>query len=97
MGSFLDVPEVRPKLGEDTVRWPEDWLTEGEARGLDRGRRCIPRCEAKARFGTGTATELANHFDWVSSPEAFGGSPLDYLGQAPRQVRKGDRGFRSSN
>lgn len=71
MGSFFDVAEVGPKLGEDTVKWPEEWLAKGEARGLERGRRCIPRREAKARFGTGAAAASAGHFDWADSPEAL--------------------------
>lgn len=52
---------------------------------------------AEARFGAGAAAESADHFDWADSPEALGTPPLDYLGQAKRQVREGARGLRGRN
>ena len=63
-------------LSENIVKWSEEWIAKGEARGLAkgeaRGQRSMLVRQARARFGTGAAIEFADQLDCVNSPEALG-------------------------
>ena len=66
-----DIAEVRQMLSENIVKWSDEWIAKGEARGKAEGQRSILVRIAQTRFGTDAATEFADHLDHVDSPESL--------------------------
>ncbi|MDE0260964.1 MAG: hypothetical protein OXJ37_00985 [Bryobacterales bacterium] len=54
---------------ENMVNWFDKAMAEGEARAVAKGQRQILVRLAQARFGAGTAAELSDQLERVSSPE----------------------------
>ena len=68
--------EVRMTLVERVAEWPKQWLREGREQGLEEGReqgvhqqRALLCRMATARFGTDTATRLADVLAPIADPE----------------------------
>ena len=53
------------------MKWSDEWIAKGEARGEAKGQRTILVRMAQARFGTDAATEFADHLDGVDSTESL--------------------------
>ena len=70
-GNLRDLVEVRQMLSENMVKWSEEWLAKGEAKGLAQGQRSLLIRQAQARFGAGAAAEFGDHLQRVDSPETL--------------------------
>lgn len=72
MQGLRELAEVKQMLSDNVVKWSEKWIAKGEARGEAKGQRSILVRLARARFGAGTAAELSDQLEGVSSPEQLG-------------------------
>ncbi len=72
MQGVRELAEVKQMLSENVVKWSEKWIAKGEARGKAEGQRSILVRLARARFGAGTAAELSDQLERVSSAEQLG-------------------------
>lgn len=72
MQGVRELAEVKQMLSENVVKWSEKWIAMGEARGKAEGQRSILVRLARARFGAGTAAELSDQLERVSSSEQLG-------------------------
>jgi len=61
--------DVKRVASRNMVNWFDKAMAEGEARGEASGQRKILVQQARARFGAGTAAELSDQLERVSSSE----------------------------